>query len=157
MIAVLAKGCDKAAIIPERSLLLAAEAFEHFGSAPSQIGQNRARVMKFIRRRDQARRRIRLFEMGDVGFLPFSPWRLWRLIGIGTTIHDFGNGIAELFPDLDQPFRAPTIFHDIVQERADGFRFVAAVLERDRGHAENMCDIWDSGLLPCLITMRSRC
>ena len=48
MIAVLAKGCDKGAIVPERSLLLAAEAFEHFGSAPSQIGQNRARVMKFV-------------------------------------------------------------------------------------------------------------
>ena len=101
MIVVLPKGRHKRAIVPERPVLPAAKTFEHFGPMSSQIGQDRARVVKFIRRRDQSRRGIGVFQVDKISFLAFAPGWLRRLIGIGATIHDFGDVIAELFSDID--------------------------------------------------------
>ena len=93
--------------------------------------------------------------MLDVTSFSFQPWWLWRFIRIGATINDPGDVIAKSFPDLAQSFRAAAIFHRIVKERSDRFRFIRAVLQRDRSDAKNMRDVRNPRFLARLIPMRS--
>ena len=79
--------------------------------------------------------------MLDVTSFSFQPWWLWRFIRIGATINDPGHAIPKSFPDIAQPFRAAAIFHRIVKKRGDRFRFIRAVLQRDRSDAKNMRDV----------------
>jgi len=93
--------------------------------------------------------------MLDVASFSFQPSRLWRFIGVSATINDPGHVIAEFFPDIAQSFRAATIFRRIVKKRSDGFRFIRAVLQRDRSDAKNMRDVRNPRFLAHLIPMRA--
>src|SRR5436190_2259185 len=94
--------------------------------------------------------------MIDVSTFSFQPRRLWRLVRVGASINDPGDVIAKFLPDIAQSFRATAIFHRIMEQRADCFGFIRAVLKRDSSHAKNMRDVRNSRFLPHLITMRPR-
>ena len=76
--------------------------------------------------------------MRDVLFLPFPPRRLWRLIRIGAAGHDRADFFPKFLLDLALPLRSATILHCVVQERSDRLGFIRAVLQRDRGDAQEM-------------------
>ena len=46
---------NKRAVVPKSSFLLTAESLENFRTVASEIGQNSARVVQFVRRRDESR------------------------------------------------------------------------------------------------------
>ena len=94
--------------------------------------------------------------MLNVRAFSFQPRRLWCLVCVGASIDDPGDVIAKFFPDIPQSFRATAIFHRIMEQRADRFGLIRAVLERDGGHAKNMRDERNSCFLARLITMRAR-
>src|SRR5215472_17238564 len=94
--------------------------------------------------------------MLDVSAFSFQPRWLWRLIRIGASINDFGDVIAKLYLDIAQSFGATAIFHRIMEQRADRFGFICAVLKRDGSHAKNVRDERNSRFLARLISVRAR-
>ena len=78
--------------------------------------------------------------MLNVRAFSFQPRRLWRLVCVGASIDDSCDVIAKFFPDIAQSLRATAIFHRIMEQRADCFGFIRAVLKRDGSHAKNMRD-----------------
>src|SRR5437764_7582626 len=99
MIAMVAKRGDQRAIIPKRPLFFSAEPFENFRTRSAELSQERARVMQFIRGRNQPCRRIGIVEMFDVTSFSFQPRRLRRLVRISATVDDTRNLIAKFFAD----------------------------------------------------------
>jgi len=63
------------------------------------------------------------------------------LICVSAALHDSRDLFTKLSLDIAQPFRAAAIFHGIMQQRSDGFRFVRAIFHRDRSDTEDMRDI----------------
>jgi hypothetical protein len=94
--------------------------------------------------------------MRDVILFSFTPWRFRRLLRIGAAFDYFRHLFSKFTLDITQPFRAAAIFHGIMQQRRDGFCLIRAVLQCDRGDAEDMTDIGNSGLLPKFATVNSR-
>ncbi len=47
-IAMLTKCSHKRSVVPKRAVLFSAEPLEHLQTVPSQLGQNRPRVMQFV-------------------------------------------------------------------------------------------------------------
>src|SRR6266852_5172715 len=145
MVTMPAKRSDKRAIIPKGPILFPRKALEHVQTMSSKLSEDRARVMQFIGRRYQSRRRIGILEMLEVSTFSFRPRRLWRLIGVGATVNDPADIIAKFFPDIAQSLRATAIFHRIMKQRADRFGFIRAVLKRDGSDAKNMRDVRNPG------------
>src|SRR5262249_44550543 len=116
MIAVLSKRCHKGSVIPKSAILFSTESLENLETMPSKLSQNRTRVVQLIRCRYQPGLRIRSLEMVDVRAFSFQPRWLWRFVGVGASINDFGDVIAEFLPDVVQSFRATAIFHGVMKQ-----------------------------------------
>ena len=91
-----------------------------------------------------------------ISLLSIPPRRLWRLIRVSATVHDFRDVFTKLSLDIAQSFRSATIFHSVVQQRADRFRFVRAVFHRDRSDAEDVSDVGNPCLFPQLSAVNPR-
>src|SRR4029453_13830115 len=94
--------------------------------------------------------------VSPISLLSFQPRRLWRLVCVGAALHDSRDVLAKLSLDITQSFRAATILNRVMQQGRDRFRFVRAVLHRDRGHTEDMRDVGDPCLFPELSAVNPR-
>ena len=86
--------------------------------------------------------------MRNVIFFSFAPWWLGDLIGVSAAIHYSCDLSSEFTLDITKPSRTAAIFHCIVQQRRDRFRFIRAVFHRDRSDPKNMPDVGNPGLFP---------
>src|SRR5438045_9092540 len=94
--------------------------------------------------------------MSYVGLLSFQPRRFWRLICVSAAMDYFCDLLAKLSLDIAQSLCAATIFHGIMQQRGDRFRFVCAVFHRDRTDAKDMGDVRNPCFFPELSPVNPR-
>src|SRR5207302_10837241 len=108
-------------------------------------------------RRDQAHGGRGLAKMGNICFFTPSPRRLRHNLGIGTTIHNRYNRIAEAAANLFTRSSATLVFDCIVQQGSNSLILVTTLLKNDTGHPQQMSNIWNSRPLTSLSGMQLRC
>ena len=134
-------------VIPQRPLFTAFEALPHRIAMGSQIGENLASVVEFVRRRHEAYRGICIAQMLQVFLLSFEPGRFRLGIGVGASLDDVRDPFAKLPPDFPEPPFPALVLHGIVQQCRDRLILVAAMRQHRRGHAQKVCDIGPRGSL----------
>ena len=91
--------------------------------------------------------------MRQVVLLALEPRQLVLRIldeAIAAAKDDIGDDVAELRADLGQRRFPAAVFRGVMQQRAEGFVFVRAVLEDERGDAEDVGDVGNPGALAAL-------
>ena len=146
----MAKGVDERTVVPERAFLPACEARPKRIAEPAQVPQNGAGVVQFVRRGDQPHRGRCLGNMGNVVFLAFAPGWLGDDHRVRAALHDVGHSIAEAQANVLDAANAAGVFTRIVQERADGFIFIRAVLQGNARDTKQVGEIGDLGVLALL-------
>mgnify|MGYP003734167543 CR=1 FL=1 len=90
-----AEGIDHRPIIPERPLASTAEVLPEVAPHAAVVGQQRPDVMELIGGGDQADRRRRRMQTGDILLFPYTPRRFGTVVTIGAACHHTGNRRAE--------------------------------------------------------------
>ena len=75
-------------------------------------------------------------------------------MGVGTSQHDLGHGLAELPADFLQYRHAALVFHRVVQQGGNGFILAAAIFQHEARHAQQMRHIGHAGNLALLILVQ---
>ena len=140
---MLSKRRNQRAVIPEGAFLARLETFPDGVALLAEIVDDGACVVQFVGGGNQPRRGRCGRKVSDVVFLPLAPGRLRGLVAIGAAGDNRPDFFAENLLDLLLAFRTAAILHRVVQQRADRLIFVRAILQRDRGHPEQMPDVWD--------------
>ena len=108
-----------------------------------EIDRDRAQVVELVGDRD-AHDRFRLASQAlQVGLLPRAPCRLRILEGVGQAVDEHLDHRTEPATDLIQRGLPALILRPVVEQRGDRLVLVAAVLERQAAHGEEMHDVRD--------------
>lgn len=94
--------------------------------------------------------------MRDIIFFSLPPWRFRRLEGVGAAFDYSRHLLSELTLDITEAFHVAPIFHRIMQQSADRFRFVGAVFQRNCRDAEHMPDKRNPRLFAKFAAVNSR-
>ena len=82
-----------------------------------------------------------------------APGRLGIGIGIGATVHHFGDALPKAAADFFQHGRSAAILNDIVQERGDREIFVAARFKHQGRDSHQVRDVGNGRCLASLAGM----
>lgn len=95
--------------------------------------------------------------MGNIIFLSLLLGRLGDGHGVRAALHDVGHGITEAVADVLNAAVPTGIFAGIVEECANGFLLIRAVLQGEARDAKEVGKIWNLRVLSLLEGMNENC
>jgi hypothetical protein len=132
------KGICQFAVVPERVFLGSFPEAIPYGRADfcfTQVAKNRARVVNFIRQRNQAGLSVNRFQVLDVSHLPRPPVLLLLTSGrvdytVRTCVHNVRHTITKAVANICQTRLTSLVFGCIMQEPGNCHVFRASVEDR---------------------------
>ena len=143
-------------VVPQRAVAPALEAIPDRLAVLVVVANDRSHVVQLVGRRDQAHRRARVLEVGEVVLFPLLPRQLVFGIldeAVAASEDNLADRIAEARADLRQRRLAAAVFRGIMQQRPDCLVLVGAVLHGDRRNSEDVSDVGNAGALAPLALM----
>ena len=75
-------------------------------------------------------------------------------MGVGTSQHGLGHGLAKPPSDLVQHRHPALVFDRVVQQGRNGLVLVAAIFQHDARHAQQVCHVRHAGNLALLFLVQ---
>lgn len=144
------KSIGKGTIIPQRSIPAPGESRPHAAALSAQVGINRTGIVGLVGKADGERACTLVFKRGDIGFFTRAPFGLGLLVSICTVTDHGGHIAAEPRADCFELEEPALLLDSVVQQCCNCLIFIGAVLQRNRGDSQKVCNVGDCGALALL-------
>ena len=149
-----AKSIHHRPVVPQRAVFASLEAVKHRIPEFAEIRKNRTYIVQLIRRRNQGYFRVCLLaDVTNVSLFALQPWRFGFDFRIGTSFDDVRHSLSVLRSNALQRGESTLIFDGIMQQGGNRHFFIAARLDHQRSHTEQMRDVRD--IVPTLLHLTS--